>query len=248
MLSTAGLAKALGIPAKKIQLSLDRNGEFFGIRPTRPGRGLVAMAGRHTDQVGQPAVEQTIQLFEEFQMNAYRFAIRSRGGCYDDQYFTDLAISVPPLELEPLLLQHRLVPIGDRIAAVGRFNTDKEAKAAHDDLVLMVQLIDVFGLRIAADQSVIFRDRRLGQLFNAPLVLEDNNGTTFVLDKRPNDSHYNPQYPLAWRESDPVGRADWSICYVGRLSDGSHIRLSTRTGDLGPLINNSDTWHYPDLQ
>ena len=81
-------------------------------------------------------------------MNAYRFAIRTHSKARDiAPLAVDLAVSLPPEQLEPLLEHHRLV---DGIA-IGLLDTEAAARAAHSDLIYMIQFVDALGLAPAED-------------------------------------------------------------------------------------------------
>ena len=103
-------------------------------------------------------------------MNAYRFSIRTHSKVFAaEHHATDLAVSLPPEDLEPLLEHHRLV---DGVA-IGLLETEAQTEAAHHDLAYLVQLVDALGLAPAEDQSIIYRNRRQGQTFDRPLVVVD---------------------------------------------------------------------------
>lgn len=175
-------------------------------------------------------------------MNAYRFAVRSYA--VDDVCYlhTDIAVSVPPGELESVLLRHRLQPVAGHIAAVGIFKTEKETRQAHEDLVTILHVVDTIGLRIAEDQGRGYCDRRIGALFSQPLVLEDDEDNIFILDIRPLTDEYRPSRPLSWQASDPLKKAGLDVAYLGRLSDGSHLRLSSATGATAPYFDQIEEW------
>lgn len=175
-------------------------------------------------------------------MNAYRFAVRSYA-VHDVCYLhTDVAVSVPPGELEAVLLSHRLQPVAGRIAAVGIFETEKETREAHEDLVKTLHIIDVTGLRISQDQSQAYRDRRTGALFTRPLVLEDDKENVFILDSRQRTKDFDELRPVSWLGSDPLKKAGHNVTYLGELFDGSDIRLSSMTADVVPYADQADDW------
>lgn len=174
-------------------------------------------------------------------MNAYRFAVRSSTLCGLSLH-TDVAVSQPPGDLEPVLLRHELQPLAGRIAAVGKFESDDETRQAHDDLVTLLHIVDALGLRIPEDQGLAYRNRRLGVLLNQPLVLADDEGNDFILDIRPLGESFHESRPITWQQSDPLLTIGRQIAYVGELTDGSIVRLSSTTGDVLACADRVNEW------
>ncbi len=169
-------------------------------------------------------------------MNAYRFAARTH--C-KDRYVSplaiDLAVNLPPEQLEPLLEHHRLV---DGVA-IGLLDTEAEAKAAHSDLVCMIRLVDALGLAPAEDQSVIYRNRKLGQTFDRPLVLVDGDGDIAVLDRR------EPMPEVSWADyiaRNPLSAFGWvaSTLSDAVFSDGTAAQISSQEIDVSVLVDRVD--------
>lgn len=169
-------------------------------------------------------------------MNAYRFTIRTH--C-KDRYVSplaiDLAISLPPEQLEPLLDHHRLV---DGVA-IGLLDTEAAARAAHNDLVFMTQLVDALGLAPAEDQSVIYRSRKLGQTFDRPLVLVDGDGDIAVLDRR------EPMPEVNWADyiaRNPLSAFGWVAATLSTavFSDGTAAQIASQEIDVSVLVDRVD--------
>jgi hypothetical protein len=169
-------------------------------------------------------------------MNAYRFAVRT---CCKDRYTSplaiDLAVSLPPEQLEPLLDHHRLV---DGVA-IGLLDTEAAARAAHNDLVFMTQLVDALGLAPAEDQSVIYRNRKLGQTFDRPLVLVDGDGDIAVLDRR------EPMPEKNWADyvtRNPLSAFGWVAATLSTavFSDGTAAQISSQEIDVSALVDRVD--------
>lgn len=174
-------------------------------------------------------------------MNAYRLPVRTYVP-HGIHLYSDLAINRPPGDLEPLFLKHSLVPYCESIAAIGRFNTDKEAEAAHSDVLLLIHVVDRLGLKISEDQSTIYRDRKTAALFNQPLLLEDDEENMVVLDHRPRDANYSDDRFATWFMSDPVKLHGWETAYIAGYSDGSQLRISSPTLDIVPLFDRVELW------
>lgn len=169
-------------------------------------------------------------------MNAYRFAIRTHSKARDiAPLAVDLAVSLPPEQLEPLLEHHRLV---DGIA-IGLLDTEAAARAAHSDLIYMIQFVDALGLAPAEDQSVIYRNRKLGQTFDRPLVLVDGDGDIAVLDRR------EPMPEKNWADyiaRNPLSAFGWvaSTLSGAVFSDGTAAQISSQEIDVSVLVDRVD--------
>lgn len=169
-------------------------------------------------------------------MNAYRFAVRTY--CkdrYTSPLAIDLAVSLPPEQLEPLLEHPRLV---DGVA-IGLLDTEAAARAAHNDLVFMTQLVDALGLAPAEDQSVIYRNRKLGQTFDRPLVLVDGDGDIAVLDRR------EPMPEKNWADyvtRNPLSAFGWVAATLSFavFSDGTAAQISSQEIDVSALVDRVD--------
>lgn len=175
-------------------------------------------------------------------MNAYRFAVRSYAVNDACILHSDIAVRWPPGDLEPILLRHEMRSVAGRIAAVGMFDTEQETRQAHQDLVTILHVVDTIGLRIADDHGQAYRDRRIGALFSQPLVLEDDEKNIFILVIRPLTKEYNSSRPPSWQATDPLKKAGLNVAYLGSLSHGSHIRLSSTTSDVMPYFDRVEEW------
>lgn len=169
----------------------------------------------------------------------YRLPIRSYTPM-GARLFADVAIKAPPGAYGQLLTKHQLEPLNGVIAAIGRFETDAEATAAHEDLMTVIHCVDLIGATVAQDQGEIYRNRQLGLLFNKPVVLIDDVDNILVIDLRAPPAAGQSIYD--WINTDPLALYGWNVCHFANASDGSYWRLSSPTFGVGKLMDDIETW------